>query len=294
MDSKYIGLSRRDYIHGDLDNNTPNIVLEEIALCRGYENLEGLSNQNKRAQVIDALNKLKPESIENTQIEEMSDKDKLALKRFINPNMDLKWTAESLTKALLFILRFKDQENFRNMDPNFIKGVQTPESTTNLNATIIYSALRLRGVKLNFSTTFDQMVSLLRIYLRSDRASLTETLIDYLSTSTFSRAVILNTLISMGDVVVEDFFELVGSGPKATTSRDGIKSKNHLIPAKTYNNSQNGIEKHFKNGPSSHHDQLDNLDPSNIYSIPSKSPMSNGVSNGNFGSHETLVKKKLI
>ncbi len=227
-----INLSHLDIIDGKLDWNTPNIVIEDMAKTYPFSDFypKKLVDSNYRKLVISCINNAKIISIPNG-LEEITENDLRLLARFINPDED-DWNMDQLTTATIYLFKFKKQKNRVNISPDFLAGSQTVNNPERMNSIVVYSALKIRGIELKPKTTFDQMVKILRMYLNSDRRILTNIFRNYINSSTFGRTAILNMLISMGETVLDDFFNCQDNG----SINNSLLSIESNVPSSSFSN----------------------------------------------------------
>ena len=160
-------------IVGEIDCNTPTVVLEEICLCSGIK-FENLNLEKMR-------NKIRKYSSQTISKEYENDKESLRIiARYVNPTCK-NWKRHTLLKSFIFLQSFENQ-SVTYEDPVFISGLQTPENTKSLNACVLYRLCRKFSIHLNHNTTLIQMESSIKLYLQlkspSNKSSIKEKIYD--------------------------------------------------------------------------------------------------------------------
>ena len=148
----------RKLITGDINMNTPVVVLEEI--CESH----GIGFEDEDISVEDYL-----DAIEDTEIYRVSfnnkHKSSSLIARFINK--DCSWNMNSLKKAFNFLIKFCDEyskEEIINLipnDPTF--GQQTMDNIYSINYCVCYKICNLFGIELYSSSTKDDLEMAIRL-----------------------------------------------------------------------------------------------------------------------------------
>jgi hypothetical protein len=139
-------------IIGEIDCDTPEIVLKEICICSGIKFTEDVKKISNNATQKISLN------YEN-------DANSLRIiARYVNPNCN-NWRRENLLKAFLFLKNFENDEiSFEN--PDFTSGLQTPENTKSLNACVLYKLCKKYSLKTCKNSSLADMASLFKLFLQ--------------------------------------------------------------------------------------------------------------------------------
>lgn len=180
----------RTLITGPLDGLTPNFVIVEIAQAHGINcDHHYMTNPDYRANILKMI------ALNNKMMVKPDDRSCFsAIARFINPNKTIAWDVKSLMEAFGFFTSFS-VENLSLYTAKF--GLQTSEETRNVNSTLMYKICRERSIPHSQSTTFDEMVKMIRFSMYRP-----ESLYVYLSNliSTMTHPQLIVALVQLGVV----------------------------------------------------------------------------------------------
>jgi hypothetical protein len=159
-------LSRLD-ITGEINLNTPKIVLEEIA----HANSIKFDIQNDSVTYLSRIIiKLSKSSIKDVISEDFeNDSNSLrVIAKYVNSHCK-NWRKKTLLSAFNFLQNFISEENINSFSKspkrfNIKYGLQTPEETESLNACILYRLCKYHSISTNINTTCEEMINNLKLY----------------------------------------------------------------------------------------------------------------------------------
>lgn len=160
MSQNYITLSRLE-ITGRIDDQTPYCVLAEIGDAHGVNyDYAQFNNPNYIRNFIDSINTTDIVAVrppyEHRQCQ--------YIVRFINNRCE--WRRQVLEEAFIFLQRYMGNNYSLPSDPNFRYGLQTPTSTSSLNACVLYKLCRHYGITVSRDITIEQMATAIRLLLQ--------------------------------------------------------------------------------------------------------------------------------
>lgn len=134
-------------ITGPIDSDTPFVVLCEILESHGK--ITDKLTIDKLTKVHYLIRDLAPIDLETNKLKCMS--------LFVNPRVTT-WTVGTLNRAFKFLCKPKITENFKY-------GRQTPDNIRSLNAGVLYRECKKHNIKLNVTSTIEEMAIKLRYTL---------------------------------------------------------------------------------------------------------------------------------
>jgi len=145
-------------ITGEITNETPQCVIDEIWQIHGSEQSTPI---DIRAIIQSASKTI---SISNDEIKDCKYLEHVAF--FINPFRY--WDSDQLITAFTFIQQFMGPigsgiNDLKLLSREFDIGQQTPESPKSLNACVLYRLCISNGMKLQRSTSIDQMANMIKL-----------------------------------------------------------------------------------------------------------------------------------
>lgn len=157
-------------ITGEINSNTPKVVLDEIA------NTLAIRNEHNVNRLILKINK----SYNKNKIREEYENHIPSLRliaTYVNC-FHKSWKRSELIKAFNFLKSFEYNNNYNNKD--FTYGQQTPENIENLNACVLYRLCKNNFIKTNLDTTMEQMTKSLKLYFCLNENDVKMNIYDYL------------------------------------------------------------------------------------------------------------------
>ena len=137
------------HISGPLDENTPLVVLVEVAGSLGVE-------YNKDFLFLTrCLKTIVPYTIDSDK--EFSKEDLRDIARFVNYNKDVIWNKNSLMLAFDHMMTFYDKEKIELPPKDFVIGSKTTENPYSYNASMLYKLCKQMGIKTYRSTSLERM-----------------------------------------------------------------------------------------------------------------------------------------
>ena len=181
-------------ITGEINSNTPKIVLNEIA------NTLSIRNEHNINRLILKINK----SYNKNKIREDYENHIPSLRivaSYVN-YLHKSWKRSDLIKAFNFLCSFENNNNFNNKD--FTYGQQTPDNIENLNACVLYRLCKNNSIYTNLETTMEEMANNLKLYfsISSNENNIKTKIYDYLRFDcTFSDLINISNIIDLNSKI---------------------------------------------------------------------------------------------
>ncbi len=150
---------------GVVGNNTPRVVIEELALTINlyYRNDENWEEFIYRVSHVFHTSNFPTVSFP------LNTRDALLVALFINPQLPVSaWTIPQLEQALVKYWSYREISNITNLSPNFILGYMTPDTMEHseiVDVCILYRYCQLRGLYINSDSSAYHMENLVRMDL---------------------------------------------------------------------------------------------------------------------------------
>jgi hypothetical protein len=153
-------LNRLD-ITGVLDDNTPVVVLTEIMRSHSIDYDE--TNLTDRRYINAIIDQIQTCPKINLPKFPFPKKSISTIARYINPDMNLKWTDSLLLEALEYLHTFTRHSE---IPYNFVAGSQTPDCIFKLNCCVLYRLCKESGILVFRRSTMESMARCLKMFMQ--------------------------------------------------------------------------------------------------------------------------------